>query len=869
MSDQVERLKAALADRYTIDRELGAGGMATVYLATDLKHDRKVAVKVLRPELAAVLGTERFLREIKIAAQLHHPHILQLYDSGDADGFLYYVMPYVNGESLRDRLTREGELPIADAVRILNDVADALAKAHSEGVVHRDVKPDNVMLSDRHALVADFGVAKAVSEATGHEQLTTAGVALGTPAYMAPEQATAESHIDHRADIYAVGALAYELLTGRPPFTGATQQEVLAAHVTKEPEALSKQRIDISADLELVVLRCLEKNPDHRWQTAEELLTALDSFTTPSGGAAPTGMAAGRADGRWWKVWAAIGASAVILAVTATLLILWPSEELNPDQVVVAVFDNETGEESLDYVGRMAADWITQGLMGAGVVQVVPWPDALQAWSYVAEEADAGRSMNVVRAIAEETGAPIVVSGRYYLERDSLHFRLDVIDAREGVPIGGELPPVSGSSDAVREVIAELRDRTMGYLAVSFDERIGSVAPLVSTPPTIAAYREFNEGMNWYVAGEYPEANERFESALKLNPNWFPALRLLLINMWNQGRWKAMDSVLSGASLLDSTLTEYERAWVGHLRAWVDGDIDRSLVEIRRAAEMSPGSKAVYNLGSAANRAFRPREAIDALLSLDPTRGAMRDWTRYWNRLTDAYHMLGEYELELQAAHRAEAQYPQNLWRVRPLAALGRLDGLEEVIAESIASRPPHFVRTQLRRAAEILRVNGNGIASVSIANRLLTYLESRPSEEVNSVHHRQTMGWVLYLVGRADEARYVLDELLEDPHLIQSQYRFDVRGMRGYLAAMAGDLDQANEDLRWFAALDGTYLKGRHTYWRAVITGALGDPDEAVRLLRQAYRDGRERFANDAEHAYLDPIRDHPGFRELMTPRG
>ena len=209
--------------------------MATVYLAHDVKHDRKVAVKVLRPELAATLGPERFLQEIRIAANLQHPHILPLYDSGEADGFLYYVMPYVAGESLRDRLAKEGELPVTDVVRILSEILDALAKAHSAGVVHRDIKPDNVMLSDRHALVTDFGVAKAVSEATGRQQLTTAGVALGTPTYMAPEQAAADPHIDHRADIYSVGAVAYELLTGRPPFLGTTPQMILSAHLSDHP----------------------------------------------------------------------------------------------------------------------------------------------------------------------------------------------------------------------------------------------------------------------------------------------------------------------------------------------------------------------------------------------------------------------------------------------------------------------------------------------------------------------------------------------------------------------------------------------------------------------------------------------------------
>src|SRR5213594_3895570 len=280
MPDTFQRVAEALAGRYRVEGELGAGGMATVYLAFDVKHHRKVAVKVLRPELAAALGGDRFTREIETAAQFQHPHILPLLDSGEAQGVLYYVMPYVEGESLRDRLARHGELPIHDAVKILIEITDALAYAHGQGVVHRDIKPDNVLLSGRHALVTDFGVAKAVSEATGRQQLTTAGVALGTPAYMAPEQAAADPHLDHRVDIYAVGVMAYELLAGRPPFTGLTPQEVLAAHVTQAPEPVERHRPALAPALSQVVMRCIAKRAADRWQTAEELLTQLEPLTT-------------------------------------------------------------------------------------------------------------------------------------------------------------------------------------------------------------------------------------------------------------------------------------------------------------------------------------------------------------------------------------------------------------------------------------------------------------------------------------------------------------------------------------------------------------------------------------------------------------
>jgi serine/threonine-protein kinase len=282
-----DNLRAALAGHYTLERELGAGGMATVYLAHDLRHDRNVALKLLREDLSASLGKDRFLREIKVAAALQHPHILPLYDSGAADNLLFYVMPYVDGPSLREKLTKEGELPIGEAVRILRDIADALTEAHRHGVVHRDLKPENVMLRGRHALVMDFGVAKALTEATGRQSLTTVGVALGTPTYMAPEQAVADPHVDYRADIYAFGVVAYELLAGRPPFTGASPQQVLAAHVTAVPDPITNYR-PVPPALAALVMRCLEKRPADRWQSAEELVPQLEALMTPSGGITPT-----------------------------------------------------------------------------------------------------------------------------------------------------------------------------------------------------------------------------------------------------------------------------------------------------------------------------------------------------------------------------------------------------------------------------------------------------------------------------------------------------------------------------------------------------------------------------------------------------
>jgi len=270
----IERLTAALADRYAIQRELGAGGMATVYLAHDLKHERDVAIKVLHPDLGAALGGERFLTEIRTTARLQHPHILPLLDSGDADGLLYYVMPLVTGETLRARLEREQQLPIDDAVLIAREVADALGYAHGLGVIHRDIKPENILLQGGHALVADFGIALAVQSAGG-ARMTQTGLSLGTPQYMSPEQAMGEKQIDARSDIYALGAMTYEMLAGDAPFTGSSVQAIVAKVLSSEPERLSVVRKTIPPHIEGAVLKALAKLPADRWAKASDFAAAL------------------------------------------------------------------------------------------------------------------------------------------------------------------------------------------------------------------------------------------------------------------------------------------------------------------------------------------------------------------------------------------------------------------------------------------------------------------------------------------------------------------------------------------------------------------------------------------------------------------
>jgi len=308
MDAPFDRLKEALADRYTLERALGAGGMATVYLARDVRHNRNVAIKVMHPELAALIGAERFLKEIETTANLQHPHILPLFDSGQVEGTVFYVMPYVHGESLRSRLTRETQLPVADAVRIAAEIAAGLDYAHRHGVIHRDIKPDNVLFHDGRALVADFGIALAWAHGDGRTRMTRAGASLGTPEYMSPEQASGEQNLDPRTDTYALGVVLYEMLTGQPPFTGLSAQAIFAQIMSEEPRPVVLKRKTVPPHIDAAVRRALEKLPADRWQTTAQFAEALTGAGAPS-------WARGR------RLPAALSRSAIPWALSAALLL--------------------------------------------------------------------------------------------------------------------------------------------------------------------------------------------------------------------------------------------------------------------------------------------------------------------------------------------------------------------------------------------------------------------------------------------------------------------------------------------------------------------------------------------------------------------
>jgi serine/threonine-protein kinase len=423
-------LQAALAERgIELGGEAGQGGMAVVYRAYDRRHSRHLVVKVLRQEAYTVLGPERFLREIQIAASLQHPHIVPIYDSGAVEGIPFYVMPYIEGESLRQRLAQTGRLTLDEALRVTREVGDALAYAHAHGVVHRDIKPENILLEGGHAMIADFGIALAVGWTPRHptaksvevtSRLTSTGMAVGTPAYMSPEQASGDAAVDGRSDIFSLGCVLYEMLAGERPFGGASAQAIIAQRFQAPPAPLHQRDSEIPAEISVAVAKALATEPQARFATMEEFLAALE-------------LEGSRRPSVRWRPVLAGSVSLVMLSV----LVSWPgirqAPRLDPRRVAVAAFSNETGSASLAPLGALVDDWITDRLSRTGVVEVVTSATVVPA-QRAARTAGSGRDdPERLHALATETRAGTLVSGSYYRGAGTgVEFHIEITDANSG-----------------------------------------------------------------------------------------------------------------------------------------------------------------------------------------------------------------------------------------------------------------------------------------------------------------------------------------------------------------------------------------------------------------------------------------------------
>ena len=856
MTDQLDRLKAALADRYVLERELGAGGMATVYLADDPKHHRKVALKVLQPDLAATLGPERFLREVTIAANLQHPHILPVYDSGEVGGFLYYVMPYVEGESLRERLAKRGELPLTDAVRILRDVADAMAAAHAKGVVHRDIKPENIMLSGRHALVADFGVAKAVSEATGRQTLTTAGVALGTPTYMAPEQGAADPHTDHRADLYAFGVTAYEMLTGQPPFMRATPQAVLAAHVTEAPVNVTQRRGTIPAPLALLIMRCLEKKPADRPQSAEELLPVLEGLATPSGGVTPTETVPVTATSirprslRVWTAGAAVLAVAALGIAAATLLRRSPDYVV--DRVLAIPFESDPGDTELVGFGQRVVTDIVEAATREGLGDVVPLTTVRDLVGRTR-----GTSAEVAEALSRETGAGVVVGGN--CERGptgaECHVELLRMPGRVQRGLSVTVQGTAGDPAFERDVV----ERTVVLLQLQhhWGDRASWQGEYIPESPE--AVREFNQGFDrWTTELLDTSGAEYFRRAAQLDTAWVEAAVMAEV----AGNWRTADSTLAavasrpGLSAVERDLLEMSVARQGR-------EVPRYYELVQRRFRANP-ELWLFQFMDASLRAGHSNGAVAAFALADSVPRIRAGKLARINELAGwSLHHLGRHREEVELAGRMRERFPGNLTAARTVeimgrAGLGDVEGVRRVVAESEATPEagsgPSRAGTRAYIAAIELASHGHEPEGRDLALQALQFY--RGQYRPGTWPYSGMMESLIWL-DEFDEARSLLRQA-------PLQSAGDSMAYFGYLtliAAVQGEPDEASRYREQVAALGTNPSSADYlTSWDIAIDAALGQREAAVLRLGDWMRSGCAMWTNQCWPAFV-----HRSFLDLL----
>ena len=738
--DAVAVVTAALGHRYAIDRELGRGGMATVYVAQDRRHAREVAIKVLRPDVAAAIGAERFLREIAIAARLTHPHVLPLIDSGQAAGSLYYVMPYVRGESLRQRLARERRLPLKDALRIARELGAGLDYAHREGFIHRDVKPENVLLADGHAVIADFGIARAICQSCDGQNVTEVGLTIGTPEYMSPEQAAGDRDLDGRSDLYSLACVIYETLAGEPPFAGASARAVMAQHLSEAPPPLRARRPDAPAAVEQALARALAKDPADRFATVAQFVTALEATDAP-------------------------GAAPALVGKTRSLAVL--------------PFVNGSADPENEYL----CDGVTDELINA-LTKV----EGLRIASRTSVFALKGKPQDI-RAIGALLGVSAVLEGTVRKADDRLRITVQLAAADDGRTLWSErydrrLDDVFAVHDEIaRTIVSTLRTTFLADIA----------------DPTPRRYTDNVQAYSLYLKGRFcwnkrsqegvREAIAYFEQAIDHDPGYALAYSGLSDSYGLQVDYRGVP-VTEGYKLarryalkaleLDDTLPEAHTslAWVQFAYDWDWAAAERSY---RRALELNPAYATGHHWYSfvllVTGQADQALVEAHTALELDPSSLSIRrglGWLYYYTR---------RYEAAVYHLRRAIAMNPtsEDTYRILGLVLTqqGAYDEAERAFREAITLSPELSYATA--GVAHVLALRGRRRE----AEALLAQLEARARDHYVSpvafciVHlglrntdqvftwleraYQDRRGWLTYL--KVDP---MLDVVKDDPRFAE-----------------------------------------------------------------------------------------------------
>jgi len=817
--DLLDSLRETLADRYAVERELGRGGMATVFLAQDLKHHRSVAIKVLHAEVTAELGAERFLREIEIAARLQHPHILPLYDSGAAAGFLYYVMPYVEGESLRDRLTREKQLPQEDALRIATEVAGALAYAHSRGVVHRDIKPENIMLSGGTAVVTDFGIARAVSAAGDEHHLTQTGTIIGTPAYMSPEQSAGASEIDGRSDEYSLACVVYEMLVGEPPFTGPTAQAIIARHSLDMVSPPSIVRATIPDAVEGAILRALSKVPADRYPTTALFAEALNTPSAATGAYRRASLArASRPQRPLLRAVIVTGAIAAVAALSATWYWQWGPRShsgggaeatgLDPRHLAVLYFEDLSPRKKLGYL----SDGLTEALIDA--LTQVPALSVISKNGVAAYRAPDLAPDSVARALSVGT----VVRGD--VEETGNGFRVSVrlIDGASGADYK------RASFDQPAGDLLVMRDSLTRKVAEFLRQRLGEEIRL----------REERAGTRNLAAWSLRERAERTrkdaEAALERGePNlaltaFHQADSVAALAEAADGQWVDPIVFRGQVAYRRSRLAETPREAVEWIQAGSD-DAERALrlapndpgaLELRGTLRYFRWTLRVTPDPVAAQALLQSaRHDLEAAVQLDPSRASA------YSTLSHLYYQVEDVPAAVLAARRAYEQdaYLSVARDVLSRLFIGSLDLEQFSQAERWCGEATRRFPRDYRSAQCQLLLMATPVRppDVDRAWQLVALLDTVTPEAFRSylrLESRLRAGGVIARAGLKDSARHVLDRARAATTRVADPGQ-DLLAIEAYERTLLGDRDEAIALLkRYSAANPGHFERGKDISW-------------------------------------------------------
>ena len=671
----IDALRLALGDRYRIERELGQGGMATVFLARDLKHDRDVAIKVMHPEIAQSLGAERFLREIAMTANLRHPHILPLYDSGSVAGVLFYVMPYIDGGSLRDRLEREKQLPIDEALAIAREVADALGYAHASGVVHRDIKPENILLERGHAVVSDFGIARAGS-VLDKERITETGMSLGTPTYMSPEQAAGDRDVDGRSDLYSLGCVLYEMLGGQPPFTGPTVESVTRQHLITEPPPITNLRPTVPPEVAGALARTLAKNPADRFNPAAQFVQALTT------GAPPIPVRAAARPARWSP--ARLGLIAV--AGSALMALGWFGvRTLRPgatriERIAVLPMDNQTGDASQLFF----ADGMTRELIGV-LTDAGVWVLGHRAVSGYRD------TSKPAAQIARELRVDALVTGSVLKTGDVVQIAAELTDPTTGKSLWARTfsRPAPDVVTLEHEVALEIARGIRARLTPDQERSLGSAPPV--NPQAYAQYLLGQEQINLRTPEAIQRAIAYLGRALALDSTFAPA--------WGTYALAHAYGIFYNAVAPDSARAAIERvsaralgfndqlgdALIAHgmMRFLLDWDFTKADAELRRGMERNPTTvaQAFYVFFPWETGRFEEASAVGKrIIELEPTTAQWHS-DMSWNRWSAGDSVAGR--AYAQQAIRLDSTFGEPYF----ILAMMNADGGNALAARQAAAR--------------------------------------------------------------------------------------------------------------------------------------------------------------------------------------